>query len=81
MKDSFRELTLAELKAKKDELSKKFFKLRFDMVMGHVENPLEKRTLRRKIARVNTLIQQKSERNSRPSAPADDSGKAGQGDK
>ena len=60
MKDSFKELTPGELVAKKDELTKKYFKLRFDMVMGHVENPVEKRTLRRKIARLNTLIQQKS---------------------
>ena len=60
MKDSFRELTLAELTAKKEELTKKLFKLRCDMVMGHVENPLEKRTLRRKIARLYTLIHQKT---------------------
>ncbi|MDR1931355.1 MAG: 50S ribosomal protein L29 [Spirochaetales bacterium] len=60
MKDSFKELTPAELAAKKVELTKKYFKLRFDMVMGHVENPLEKRVLRRKIARVNTLLHQKS---------------------
>jgi large subunit ribosomal protein L29 len=60
MKDSFKELTPVELAAKKDELTKKYFKLRFDMVMGHVENPLEKRVLRRTIARVNTLIHQKS---------------------
>ena len=60
MKDSFKELTLNELKAKQDELKKKYFKLRFDMVIGHVENPLEKRVLRRKLARLNTLIHQKS---------------------
>ena len=59
MKDSFKELTPTELVAKKEELIKKYFKLRFDLVMGHVENPLEKRTLRRKIARLNTMIQQK----------------------
>ena len=65
MKDSFKELTLAELAAKKDEFTKKYFKLRCDMVMGHVENPLERRTLRRKIARLNTLIRQKA-----PGTPA-----------
>ena len=70
MKDSFKELTLAELAAKKDELAKKYFKLRCDMVMGHVENPLEKRTLRRKIARLNTLIHQKT-----AGSPAGASGK------
>ena len=60
MKDSFKELTPTELVAKKNELTKQYFKLRFDVVMGHVENPLLKRTLRRKIARLNTLILQKT---------------------
>lgn len=58
MKDSFKELTLPELIAKRDELTKKYFKLRFDKVIGHLENPLEVRTLRRKIARLNTRIHQ-----------------------
>ena len=29
---------------------------RFKLVLGHVENPLEKRTVRRQIARLNTII-------------------------
>ncbi|MBU0937295.1 MAG: 50S ribosomal protein L29 [Spirochaetes bacterium] len=56
MKNSFKELKLDELLAKRDELRKKYFDLRFKMVMGHVENPLEKRTLRRAIARLNCLV-------------------------
>ena len=56
MKNSFKDLSEKELVAKRSELSKKFFDLRFQMVMGHVENPLEKRNLRRQIARLNTLI-------------------------
>ncbi len=56
MKNSYKELKLDELVAKREELRKKFFDLRFQMVMGHVENPLEKRNLRRGIARLNTLI-------------------------
>ncbi len=56
MKNSYKELKLDELVAKREELRKKFFDLRFQMVMGHVENPLEKRNLRRGIARCNTLI-------------------------
>lgn len=56
MKDSFKTLTYAELLVKRDELRKKFFELRFQMVIGHVDNPLEKRNLRRKIARLNTRI-------------------------
>ncbi len=59
MKNSFKELKLEELVAKRDELRKKYFDLRFQMVIGHVENPLEKRTMRRQIARLNTLICQR----------------------
>jgi large subunit ribosomal protein L29 len=59
MKNSFKNLTFPELKAKKDELSKKYMELRFQMIIGHVDNPLQKRTMRRQIARLNTLIQQK----------------------
>jgi large subunit ribosomal protein L29 len=56
MRDSFREMTFEELFQKREELKKKYRDLRFNMVVGHVDNPLEKRELRRKIARLNTLI-------------------------
>lgn len=58
MKNSFKNLTFPELVAKRDELNRKYMELRFQMVIGHVENPLQKRTMRRQIARVNTLIRQ-----------------------
>ena len=56
MKNSFKNLSFAELKAKRDELKKKYMEFRFQVVIGHVDNPLQKRTLRRQIARLNTLI-------------------------
>ncbi|GHV72870.1 50S ribosomal protein L29 [Spirochaetia bacterium] len=56
MKNSFKNLSFAELKVKRDELNRKYMELRFKMVIGHVENPLEKRTMRRQIARLNTLV-------------------------
>ncbi|TFG85329.1 MAG: 50S ribosomal protein L29 [Spirochaetales bacterium] len=59
MKNSFNELKLEELAAKREELRKKYFDLRFQMVIGHVDNPLQKRTLRRQIARLNGLICQR----------------------
>lgn len=58
MKNSFKNLTFPELVAKRDELQKKYMEFRFQMVVGHVDNPLQKRTLRRQIARLNTLIRQ-----------------------
>ena len=56
MKNSFKNLSFAELKAKRDELKKKYMELRFKIVIGHVDNPLQKRIMRRQIARLNTLI-------------------------
>jgi large subunit ribosomal protein L29 len=58
MKDSFKNLSFAELVAKRAELSRKYMEFRFQLVVGHVENPLMKRTMRRQIARLNTLIRQ-----------------------
>ncbi|MCQ2603972.1 MAG: 50S ribosomal protein L29 [Spirochaetia bacterium] len=60
MKNSFKELTHEELLAKYEELKKKYMDLRFKTVLGHLDNPLEKRTIRRQIARVKTLIHEKN---------------------
>ena len=49
-----KELSYSELIVKR-----KYMELRFQMVIGHVDNPMQKRTMRREIARVNTLIRQK----------------------
>ena len=54
-----KELSYSELVAKRNELKKQYMDLRFQMVIGHVDNPLQKRTMRREIARINTLIRQK----------------------
>ena len=56
MKNSFKNLSYPEMKVKRDELKKKYMEFRFKIVIGHVDNPLQKRTLRRQIARLNTLI-------------------------
>jgi large subunit ribosomal protein L29 len=56
MKNSFKNLSFQELKVKREELSRKYMDFRFQMVIGHVDNPLQKRTFRRQLARLNTLI-------------------------
>ncbi len=56
MKNSFKELKHDELVAKRAELRKKYFDFRFQAVVGHVENPVQARVLRRQIARLETLI-------------------------
>jgi large subunit ribosomal protein L29 len=56
MKDSYKELTADELAVKREELRKQYNDVRFNAVIGHVDNPLGERVLRRKLARVYTLI-------------------------
>lgn len=56
MKNSFKELTLKELLTKREDLKKEYRELRFNLVVGHVDNPVRKRVLRREIARMNTMI-------------------------
>jgi len=56
MKDSFNDLSYGELLTKREELKKQYREARFNKVVGHLENPLILRTLRQKLARVNTII-------------------------
>ncbi|MDR3130803.1 MAG: 50S ribosomal protein L29 [Treponema sp.] len=56
MKNFFKNMTLPELKVKRTEMNRKYMELRFQMVIGHIENPLQKRVMRRQIAKLNTLI-------------------------
>ena len=56
MKNRYKEISRAEAVVKVGELKKSFMELRFKLVLGHVENPLEKRNIRRQIARLNTII-------------------------
>jgi large subunit ribosomal protein L29 len=61
-------LSYSELVTKRNELKRQYMDLRFQMVVGHVDNPLQKRTIRREIARLNTLIHQQDLENFRKAA-------------
>ena len=61
-------LSYSELVTKRNELKRQYMDLRFQMVVGHVDNPLQKRTIRREIARLNTLINQQDLENFRKAA-------------
>ena len=58
-KKDIKELSYNELVAQEKELKQKYMDFRFQKVNGHVDNPLEERTIRRDIARVKTFIRQK----------------------
>ena len=53
-----KDLSYEELVAKRGELKRKYMDFRIQAVVGHVENPIQKRLMRREIARLNTLIHQ-----------------------
>ena len=55
-----KELSYSELIVKRNELKKKYMDLRFQMVIGQVENPIQKRTMRPEMARMKTRIRQKA---------------------
>ena len=67
-KKNDKELSYDELVAKRNELKKQYMDIRFQAVMGHVENPMQKRILRREIARLNTLIHQQDQKKFREAA-------------
>jgi len=55
----FRNMTVDELKQKEADLRKELFNLRFQQVTGEIENPLRIRHVRKDIARVLTVVNQK----------------------
>lgn len=57
--NEFRELTLDELQSRKWELLEEIFKLRLQQQSGQLEKPSMLRTLRRNIARIETVVRQK----------------------
>ena len=49
-----------ELHTRERELSEQLFKLRFQRATGRMENPMKIREVRREIARIKTLINERS---------------------
>lgn len=58
-KKNLKDLSYAELVTERNELKQKYMDLRFQAVIGHVDNPMQKRTMRRQIAKLNTFIREK----------------------
>ena len=49
-----------ELETRQRELTEQLFKLRFQRAAGRMENPMKMREVRREIARLKTLLNEKS---------------------
>jgi len=57
---SFREVTADELEQQLEEMQKELFNLRHQQASGQIEQPLRLRTLRRDVARIRTVLTEKS---------------------
>jgi large subunit ribosomal protein L29 len=57
--DEIREMSVEDLKAKIDELTRERFNLRFRSATESIENPMRFRSLRRDIARMQTILREK----------------------
>ncbi len=55
-----RDKSEAELETRQRELSEQLFKLRFQRATGRMENPMKIREVRREIARIKTLLGERS---------------------
>ncbi len=55
-----RALTVDELKNKENDLRKELFNLRFQKATGEIENPMRIRAVRKDIARILTIITEKT---------------------
>ena len=59
-----REMTMEELRQQEGDLRKELFNLNFQKVTGEIENPMRIRQVRKSIARVLTIINEKKKQSS-----------------
>lgn len=59
-----KEMTVVELGSKMSELKGELFNLRFQLATGQLDNPVKLRFVRKDIARVKTILNQKEKANS-----------------
>ena len=57
--NEIREMSVEDLKSKIDELTRERFNLRFRSATESIENPMRFRSLRRDIARMQTILREK----------------------
>ena len=58
--EELREKSVDELNTRERELTEQLFKLRFQKATGRVENPMKIRQVKREIARIKTLLNERS---------------------
>jgi large subunit ribosomal protein L29 len=68
--NELREMSLEDLESKLNELTEERFRLRFRSATESIENPMRFRAIRRDIARIRTILEEKS-RVASPESQAD----------
>jgi large subunit ribosomal protein L29 len=58
--NELREKSVDDLRSRLDELTEERFRLRFRSATESIENPMRFRAIRREIARINTILKEKS---------------------
>jgi large subunit ribosomal protein L29 len=57
---TLRDKNVDELRAREKDLREQLFKLRFQRATGRVENPMKMREVRREIAQIETLLNERA---------------------
>ncbi|UCC38155.1 MAG: 50S ribosomal protein L29 [Candidatus Aminicenantes bacterium] len=57
----FREMSIDEMQSKEAELKDQLFKLKFQHELGQLENALKLKSIKKDIARLKTILKEKSE--------------------
>ncbi len=60
---TLRDKSVDELQAREKDLREQLFKLRFQRATGRVENPMKMRQVRREIAQIETLLNERARTN------------------
>jgi large subunit ribosomal protein L29 len=63
-----REQSVEELRNEEDRLKEEIFKLRFQNAIGQLDNPIKLRIIRKDLARVKTILNEKSHAEAKSSA-------------
>lgn len=58
--ETLREKNLDDLRSRERDLREQLFKLRFQRATGRVENPMKMRQVRREIAQIQTLLNERA---------------------
>ncbi len=67
-----RELTIEELRSREEELTEKLTQFKIQLAIKRLDNPLKVRETKRDLARVKTIINEKSQKGEESPAPEAD---------